>query len=695
MIIINKIQAIIFDKEQHKYGFSFKFEKGLNIISGENSSGKSTTLSCIYYCLGMEQLLGSLNEEALADCLKVEFKFSNKTYQVFESYAELEIENNLGEKALIKRVIKSAYGEKTNNIEVNINEKGPEIKFIHSTGDSDQEEGFYKWLADFASIQIPVYLTEDNKERKILYLQHIFSSAFVEQTKGWSDFFAQLPYFTTKKPKQKIVEYILGLKGLVEEFHLDVLKEKETYEKRKWVDYVDSFKIVASHYNLDVPNLSDQFDTKLSPPKIDSLPLQTKDTKNKTITIIDSISQLKKSIAILERKNLIEFIIDKNSDLVIKHSAIKEKINNLKEQFVNIESEKLNETTKQDKYLQIISQLNKEINTLESLKKINSLALLSIKDVDNCPVCNSSLLLENSNELKNLDKIDSTHSIIFYKSEKALYQSYLDNSKKLCERYNKIILYYRDQIEDNLKLLNEVDKELVSDSRIPSRASITEEISLKFEVEKLLKIDNSFLLLKENLKTISETLAVIRFDKKGINDNKEADEKLISDLKTKFIELLKDFDYPKEIITKIQIKNEDPSRLLPVIYNNAERIAQPIRLKSSASDFIRVLWAFYLSLLIKSQKHVGILILDEPGQHAMKLNSMKALIKVTKGIKDKQVILAISKDKSKDKLSTPLNKGDEVYALNDILADFTEGKDYHINVIQDNGEDDKLIQYLK
>ena len=688
MITIKNIKAVVLDKDKKTFGFNFELFNGLNIISGENSGGKSTTLSCIYYCLGMEQLLGGYNEDSISDSLRKEFKYNNTTYQVFDSYTEIEIENEKKEIATIKRVIKSAYNEKANIVEVSLNGGNLEKKFLHSQGDTNQEEGFYSWLSTFASIKIPVFITEDNKERKILYLQHIFASAFVEQTKGWSDFFAQLPYFsTTKKPKQKIVEYVLGLKGLSEEFALDVLKEKETLQKRKWNENVESFKIVASHYNYDIPNLSDQFDSSLKPTKIDQLPLQTEDENGSKTTIVYAIEKLRKELTRLQRNNTIENIVEsKNIELSKKHTEIKEKIEKLKGQYEKIEIEKINESSKEIKYNEIVKQLNKEINTLEGLKKINNnYQGIELKEIDNCPVCNSNLNFDNEIVLKNLDKIDSTNSIVFYKSEKALYESYLESSSKLSERYNKIILYYRDQIGENQKLLDEINRELTSDSRIPSRSSITEEITIKFEVDKLIKIDESFTALKDDLKSIAEELADVRFKKNAISENKSADQLIVDDFKKYFIGLLKSFGYPNEVLSRIQIQDEEPSKLLPVIKNFGENVPQPIRLKSSASDFIRALWAYYLSLLIKGTNHVGLLVFDEPGQHAMKLESMKALIGATKVIKDKQVILAISKDKSKD----------VKYALSDILTGLKEGEDYHINIIDDEGKDNKLIKPLQ
>lgn len=223
MINIHSIKAVVLDTGGREFGFDYAFKPGLNILSGDNSSGKSTVLSCIYYCLGMEQLASYGNSDGLKECLKTSFKYNNENYNVFESYAELHLTNDKSETATIRRVIKSAHEEDRNVISVQTNDGDPEDKFVHATGDTDHDDGFYRWLSDYSEISIPIFEDEDGSKQKILYLQQIFASSFVEQTKGWSDFFAQIPIFSTKKAKQKIVEYTLGLSGLVEEFELDKL----------------------------------------------------------------------------------------------------------------------------------------------------------------------------------------------------------------------------------------------------------------------------------------------------------------------------------------------------------------------------------------------------------------------------------------------------------------------------------------
>ncbi len=80
---------------------------------------------------------------------------------------------------------------------------------------------------------------------------------------------------------------------------------------------------------------------------------------------------------------------------------------------------------------------------------------------------------------------------------------------------------------------------------------------------------------------------------------------------------------------------------LPVI-NNFD-----MKFDSSASDNIRAIWAFTMSLLQTSNKHLGnhpgVLILDEPDQHSIIITNMEAFFKDIYAIEGwKQVIIGIT-----------------------------------------------------
>ena len=86
-----------------QYGFATTFQKGLNIIRGSNSSGKSTIVNCLLYSLGMEELVGGKGEAALSYAVRDYVIHDDKKHNITESHVTVEIENHLGETSTIRR----------------------------------------------------------------------------------------------------------------------------------------------------------------------------------------------------------------------------------------------------------------------------------------------------------------------------------------------------------------------------------------------------------------------------------------------------------------------------------------------------------------------------------------------------------------------------------------------------------------
>jgi hypothetical protein len=698
MINVESIKAIVENIDHQKFGFSFPFKLGLNILTGDNTSGKSTVLSCIYYCLGMEQLASFGSSDGLKECLKSSFKYNEVSYSVFSSYAELSLINSRGEKAVLQRVIKGAYQEDTNIIRVKINEGTFEDKFVHAIGDTDHKNGFYKWLSEYSEIPIPIYIDdEDGVRKKILYLQQIFSSSFVEQTKGWSDFFAQIPNFNTKNAKQKIIEYTLGLSSLIEEFELDKLKEREKEYKVLWSNTVENFQSLISYNNFLTINLPAAFSIDYTPKKIENLKLQTRLTDGGYSDLESIVKSMHVSLnEIIEKNNGIGVGSTQSTHLLKNHSEIAERLQHLTVDYENIKRTKLNEEIKINNYQSHLEQLNRQIEFLEGFKKLKDLALLETDSIENCPVCNSSLLTKLDTTSSKVDFVNSAHSLEFYKSEKSLYESYLNSSRKLTARFDKTCLYYEGRITETKEALDILNRQLIEDSRIPSRIDIREEMRLKLELEKIEKIDAQFTSFKAFLIELSKILALIRHRKNELKENISIDVGRLDEFRQKFVELLESFGYSQEILYRIYISTTESYKLFPVVNGPLTSTPQPIRLVSSASDFIRAQWAFYITLLLEAKLHLGILILDEPGQHAIASRDLIQLLKVASSIKDRQIIIAISKE-DKVRLSTTNNgeQGEEVKIdLLEILDEsgLVEDEDYTLNMIDGHGRKDKCIQ---
>lgn len=210
MLRINRLKIIIKTIEG-EFGFDNTFDKKINFIASKgNTRGKSSCIEAIYYCLGLEELIGGKGEKALKPVFRDRLEYQNKEIFVLESEFYLEIINENKEIRTIYRTVKKE-GYNSDLVKVyfgNITESLQEAvryedMYVHSQGAATNPKGFHTFLEKFIGLNLPIVPTYDDNERK-LYLQVLFSGIFIEQKKGWADLFACLPtYMKIREPKKE------------------------------------------------------------------------------------------------------------------------------------------------------------------------------------------------------------------------------------------------------------------------------------------------------------------------------------------------------------------------------------------------------------------------------------------------------------------------------------------------------------
>lgn len=639
-----------------KFGRNLDFTSGLNLVVGDNTSGKTTLVECLLYALGMEELIeGKSGTRSLDKAVREQFLCGNtnrheRAWQVKLSYVRLQLSNSKHESITIMRYIQSFDSKRPNvlyvwrtpmiDIKRDLDKKE---YYVHNQGDhnEDYNEGFYAFLADFAGLPI-IKVPARNKDYTLLYMQTLFSAAYIEQKRGWSDFFANIRSFNIMNPKQRLVEYIMDYRPNENLINKIKLSERKKSLEKSWENKVVALNNYLAYSGLYMEELGadlGKMKTALTDLRI------VYRLKNAELDLY--LNELQKRIDLLEEKQNTELTNCKDEQYLeaLKiYEGHKDEYDKFCIKLVN-ENDKFSTITKQVLYI------DAEINRYRSLRRVNN--VITTLDVKICPICHQKMPLEHNHDINVLtsDEIDESINVL------VMQKSFLSPIIKNLE-----------EMVSNMKL----NKQYLDRQLRKEKAEIEMLASLHDIALNPLSTSEQFELV-ENKSQLASFAAIKDYVKKQIQDlesvkrsycevcneikekkNKEHEEQPIAKQLSAFKDLLRKFGYTSNSIANSVYFKEDKTtyQYLPVITHN-DGGEEEIRSDSSASDFIRSIWAYYLTLLKFGNHHPGFLVMDEPCQHSMKEDSLLHLFEVCSQIKDRQVILFCSSqpktEESKDK----------------------------------------------
>ena len=620
MLKINRLKIII-TTAQKKFGFDEKFNEGVNLISSyENTKGKSSIIESIYYCLGIEELIGGRNDKILKSVFRSKIEFNNIEYVPLDCKFYLEIENSKKEVVTINRNTSKISIQDSKlitvyegNIDESISGKSNfEEYYTNLPGAATQERGFHVFLENFLDWELPEIPTYDEVERK-LYMQVVFASMFIEQKRGWSDILIGIPnIFKIKEPKKRVVEFLLGLDTIEVEKKKAYIKKMEEEINLKWKNLYEDIIEEMKESNCDSNDI-------YLKPKIlldnytETLNIQVEENEQ-YIDINEKINKLNDEITALKQtKPRVGMINDK---LQIDLEENKEKLNSLELMLIKGNEKENAEKFGLNKLNKILENINLDLNNNKDAKKIMELGSIKNTSIGKkvCPLCNSkiedSLLLSQ----KNYNTMSIEENIEHLKQQKKLIEYAIDNRKLNINNYSD----NRDKIKSEIIKLRRIIRSQINDlyekDDSLSETSIYTKVDLQNQMEELEILKEKYFSYKRKFYDLSEELKNVLNEKEKLPKDKftERDKEKISKFEQCFKEKIEKYGYKSENVSNIQISMD---KLIPTIDGF------DMRFDNSGSDNIRAIWAYTISLLIVSRdmlgNHPNILIIDEPMQQSV------------------------------------------------------------------------------
>lgn len=634
------------------YGAEFNFSDGLNIIRGNNTSGKSSLFQSIIYGLGFEELLGGKNEKTMQSVLKDQVEFPRGIkHNINQSFIYLEIENK--EIITIKRSIAN-NSRKAQLVDVFfgglLTGKNKTLDFrqmyVHDPGSaSDELYGFHLYLAEFLDINLPEVVTAKGDLHK-LYIQQLAPAFIIEQKTGWSDFFATMPYFGMRNTEQRVVEFLLNLDVFENEKKKQQLNAVKQNINNRWQNLYSKFQNLAERSGGKIIGLTDN-------PEIiniyDGIYISLiKDEKSISLTNQNEIQKNELSVLENEQDVTVGSNVNKNEDEL---NELNNKLNQISLNYdllspeLNFEKEKLKQY--QNQIIAVQDDLRKNKGALKLNKLGGELPTETAKNV--CPTCEQDL--KDSLLPSDIQQIPMRieDNISYLDSQDRMIRVYIDGQKNTIQEKETKLTYYQKSIIEIRQQIRDLKKELIQDERLPSIIEIEKRIDLKRKVEFFNKIIESFNPLIEDLRNLS-----LEYSKLLSNENNlpkdffsDLDKQKLGALKINFVNLLRLFAYQSKPFEAIRISSET---YLPLAQKSDAEQFYNIKFDSSASDFIRCIWAYTTALLKTSiefkTNHPRLLIFDEPKQQDMSKESFKSLLIELSKYTNEQVLVFASFENS-------------------------------------------------
>jgi hypothetical protein len=243
-------------------GTRLDFDQKLNVIHAPNTMGKSICVNAIIYALGLEGMLSASHEAPFPSAMTDSVMVGEESLSVLSSEVLLEIVNEGGEAATIRR---SLAGRESKNLVSVWNgltvSGGGEIAvqkdyFVRVAGASQREAGFHYWLANFIGWKLPLVPTFNDDEVP-LYLECILPLCIIEQKRGWAGFLSRIPtYLRIRDVAERSVEFLLALDTYQNSIARQRLREEQSRLRTEWQKAIAAISASARLINGVVNGIS-------------------------------------------------------------------------------------------------------------------------------------------------------------------------------------------------------------------------------------------------------------------------------------------------------------------------------------------------------------------------------------------------------------------------------------------------------
>jgi hypothetical protein len=654
-----RMLKLVVDTEKGEFGTKLRFENGLNIFRADNSSGKSTCVQSIIYALGLEGMLSASHEVPLPHAMTDLIEVNGEEITVKGSEVYLEISNHKKEILTIQRTVK---GERNKHLISTF--EGPALTepsknyiqkdyFVRERGAAQRERGFHKKLADFLGWEIPEVL-HYNGNSMLLYMECILPLMIIEQKRGWSAIQANTPkQYGIREVEKRAIEFILKLDANKLFLEKQSLMERIKEHKTEWKMLIKQLKNITKKTDVTIEGLPGE-PTENFHPKV------FVEVDGEKTDITSTISELKKTLKVRNSDNIpkvkedirrVQQEIDNTVEAIIQYQLT------YNEKLEALQLEKVQQKQTEERLTAIEEDLQK-YKDVRRIKQLGSLQNIQFTN-GQCPTCHQEVTDTLLPQTQQSNPMSIDESINFLNGQKQTIKYAKENNNKVIELKKHELNQVRNKIKKLQQAVRDMKQTLTSDERIPSVYEMKERIRLEEDIKHYEETDELIHEVVEDMYELGESYEAIVNKLNDLPDNliSRNDYSKLKSLEKIFKKHAKDYGLKSVKPETLSISTDTYKPI-----HDGFELSFDLQFDLSASDLIRMIWAYVISLLELSKdfdlNHLGLLVLDEPRQQSTAIGSLREFLKdASKSIKsNQQVIFATSEEE--EPLKELLTEGD-------------------------------------
>lgn len=651
--------SLLAHTEDGDFGRDFRFGDGLIVLRAENSMGKTTATNSILYAMGMEALITERHEVPLTAAMTRQLQDPNgRTLKVSESVVRLEIENDRGQLATLERYAKRQEGD-ARTIRVwdgrRVSAPTPDDTYrdmlARVKGSGVGKMAIGQWLEEFIGWDLPVIVMPDGTERR-LYPELIMPLMFVEQRGGWRGVQAAMPTYGIPDVRKRAREYILGLTVYERQRRRLELRRQADELKREWTTIVRAAERQLGDVGirLRAPNEVDADFGENTPIRAVDL-RSSRPLTEELATMLAELAQLTQ-VADSQRSD---------ATLSADEARLRELEPHLQAAMLDARQRERDIVRLRSEQADLAEQrerLDEDLNRNKDAERLQSFGGEPwTEDNRDCPTCHQRL---PATLLGTLDRPTMTveQNIAYIEQQREVVRAAEGRAAAEIELTLEQQAAARRAINDTRAEIRALRDALVRARGVPSAADVQRRLHIERRVDDLTAAEVDLGVLRDELTAIAARAAANRAALAAVPAGTltAEDEHRLELLEAGFLDQLRLYHPESVPLEDLGISRDS---YLPAAGN------VDLGFQISASDSIRLIWAYLLGLLETSRSvptpHPGLVIFDEPKQQSAAERSLERLLERAADARAHRQQILFATSEPRDRLDAMLEDLDVQY----------------------------------